>query len=87
MCNGTVGRGLVLGSRIAGNARFQKTAKREQPHYTTKIHYMTQNCFPRQFHYVYVVDYITQINSPEIFSVCNDFGANRNVVILDYNNI
>ena len=26
LCNGTAGRGLVLGSRLAGNARFQETA-------------------------------------------------------------
>ena len=67
MCNGTVGRGLVLGSRLASNARFHKTAKREQLHYAKqKIHCITQTnsrdsfnlCICNRLHY-------TQIDSPE----------------------
>ena len=43
LCNGTVGRGLVLGSGLAGNACFRKTAERDRPPYTTqKMHYITQ---------------------------------------------
>ena len=52
-----------------GRAR-QKTAPRDRPHCTTENSLRNTNSFPREFHYVYVIDYITHdmshVNCPEI---------------------
>ena len=45
---------------------FSEDSREGRPHYTTENSLHNANLFPREFHYVYVVDYITQINSPEI---------------------
>ena len=88
LCNGTVGRCHFLGSWLApkehrydrgGRGRRQQ---RGTDHITQqKIHYITHiNSRENLFHYVYVIDYITNVNSPKIFSVCNDLGANSTIL-------
>ena len=70
LCNGTVGTSLskllacTKGTQAWQGRAKQKTAERDRPHYTTENSLHDTNSFSREFHYVYVIDYITQINCP-----------------------